>query len=838
MLERFEGKQENFKYLKLTEEQQKKRGILGRLVGVIADTKNSTRNERLYSKELWESVFDNPIMQEKIKNKVVYGQLGHPINDEDLTADGIEKVAVALAEKPKIGSDGKIYGVFDILNTPNGRILKTLCDYGSTLGISSRGDGEVIETENGSEVDPESYNCICWDVVLVPGVKDARLKYMTESLQTKKEERMKKKLNETLNKANEDDRKVMTETLHNLNITIDTENEEQPKVSVSVDDKEPVEISGAEEQPIEGPETEETPVEEPVEEEKLEEASSSFKKAFKNGGQDAADYLDGKAISRIKDPKARDAAIAAKKAGRDDVVKAFTGDRKQNQAERDYEKKAMSAQKSGYTGGEDEINPPTSFTIPLELVFDEPSEYNDEDLSEAINDYISDETGWLVNNYNYEVDGDFVYITNIDYDMSESFKKPVKEPENEESLEDITNKYFQKILDGAVDDIKDLRKQGYTDNDIKKLAKQYAEEEITESLNEKDEAEEKSEEEIKDAMTQICDSSIIGELLKHYIDLNTTIKSNILGNDSISEETKEIIKNVNDEVAKSIEALQNGLVEVNNKPIEDNAEEEVVEPDDVVLDDIDKESSEETPENEPEEVTNSESDEVVESFKETLKENANLIKEVKSLNEKLAVRNSEADKLNEELDLKKKLIESLNNKLKSNSKEVSTLKEQLEVRDIKVKRFKKLYEDAQANSAKTATSLNESLEKGSKDTINRLNEKDTQIKKLSESLNFINSKYEKETTNLNAQVKTLKESYIKARAKVLGVPAERIIKYLPENYSIQDIDTTCEKIEDDNLRLSNLPFGIARGTKVSTGSAINSQETSIADDFVADLLHY
>lgn len=86
------------------------------------------------------------------------------------------------------------------------------------------------------------------------------------------------------------------------------------------------------------------------ENESLQEASSSFKKAFKHGRKDVADYLTGKAISRIRDPKARDAAVAAKKAGRDDVVQAFTGDRKQAQAERAYEKKAISAYKSGLGG--------------------------------------------------------------------------------------------------------------------------------------------------------------------------------------------------------------------------------------------------------------------------------------------------------------------------------------------------------------------------------------------------------------------------------------------------------------------------------------------------------
>lgn len=50
MLEKFSGNK--FTYKKLSLEEQKNRGILGRLVGVIADFKNPTRNGRGYSEEL------------------------------------------------------------------------------------------------------------------------------------------------------------------------------------------------------------------------------------------------------------------------------------------------------------------------------------------------------------------------------------------------------------------------------------------------------------------------------------------------------------------------------------------------------------------------------------------------------------------------------------------------------------------------------------------------------------------------------------------------------------------------------------------------------------------
>ena len=84
-------------------------------------------------------------------------------------------------------------------------------------------------------------------------------------------------------------------------------------------------------------------------EESLEEASSAEKKAFKHGGQDQVDLEQGKAIARIHDPKARDAAVAAVKAGRPEVAQAFIGDRKLSQAEQPLATKMQKMQDAGMT---------------------------------------------------------------------------------------------------------------------------------------------------------------------------------------------------------------------------------------------------------------------------------------------------------------------------------------------------------------------------------------------------------------------------------------------------------------------------------------------------------
>lgn len=228
MLESFNTKSE-MQYQRLTEEEKQKRGILGRLVGIIADFKNSTRNGRKYTEELWDKTFNDPIVKEKLENRCILGELGHPVDRQETD---IEKVAICLAEFPKKGDDGKLHGVFDILDTPNGRILKTLCDYGCNIGVSSRGGGDTYEDYNGTEtVDADTYEFECFDAVILPAVKAARPAYVTESFNNHKKT-LKTALLEALSQSTEDEQKVMKNTLEELNIDYSADEEQ---VSESVD---------------------------------------------------------------------------------------------------------------------------------------------------------------------------------------------------------------------------------------------------------------------------------------------------------------------------------------------------------------------------------------------------------------------------------------------------------------------------------------------------------------------------------------------------------------------------------------------------------------------------
>lgn len=190
--------------------------ILGRLTGPCADTINPTRNGRKYSDELWEKVFKDPLVKEQFTNGGIFGEMNHPADRDEVD---LTQVCVCMPEPPKKNDKGELIASWDILDTPNGRILKTLCDYGYKLGISSRGSGEIETDYDGNEsVDPDSYQLNAWDIVLIPAVKAARLDYVTESVNNKKT--LKQALVESLNNANDSDRKIMEETLDNLHIKL------------------------------------------------------------------------------------------------------------------------------------------------------------------------------------------------------------------------------------------------------------------------------------------------------------------------------------------------------------------------------------------------------------------------------------------------------------------------------------------------------------------------------------------------------------------------------------------------------------------------------------------
>lgn len=160
--------------------------VLATLDGPVMDYINPTRNIRLYEEELCDEIHDSEYVRELEETKNALGEPDHPMKYQNRLDIHYPDVSHAWRNFRKVPEKGCYYATFDILDTPNGRILKTLIDYGVKLGVSSRGSGRTITRNGRVVVDKNTYRFITFDIVCMPGNKIARLPVANESIDSTK----------------------------------------------------------------------------------------------------------------------------------------------------------------------------------------------------------------------------------------------------------------------------------------------------------------------------------------------------------------------------------------------------------------------------------------------------------------------------------------------------------------------------------------------------------------------------------------------------------------------------------------------------------------------------
>lgn len=170
----------------LVDKYKKSSTALGVLHGPCADFIEQTSNGHFYSQKVWEKVISSEYVVEAIKTKTLYGEIDHPEERLELKA---EYAAVCCTGLWIDEQQQCLMGTFDILPTEKGKTLKALCDYGSILGVSSRGVGDLTyDPVKGNVVDEDTYIFVCFDVVVQPAAKKARqqFKSLTEAKESAK----------------------------------------------------------------------------------------------------------------------------------------------------------------------------------------------------------------------------------------------------------------------------------------------------------------------------------------------------------------------------------------------------------------------------------------------------------------------------------------------------------------------------------------------------------------------------------------------------------------------------------------------------------------------------
>ena len=129
-----------------------------------ADIKN--RNGRVYPMEVLEKEV-NRYNKKFINEKRAYGELGHP---EGPTVN-LERVSHMVTE---LYPDGKNFiGEAKIMETPMGKIVKSLMNEGGKLGVSSRGMGSLDQKNGANYVRDDFYLATAADIVADPSAPNA-----------------------------------------------------------------------------------------------------------------------------------------------------------------------------------------------------------------------------------------------------------------------------------------------------------------------------------------------------------------------------------------------------------------------------------------------------------------------------------------------------------------------------------------------------------------------------------------------------------------------------------------------------------------------------------------
>ena len=141
--------------------------------GVFMQAEKQNRNGRVYPRDVLGKEAERYNRDYVQKNRA-FGELGHP----DSPTINLDRVSHMIT---KLYPDGNNFiGKAKILDTPNGKIVKSLLDGGATLGVSTRGVGS-LKPQNGYQVVQNDFHlATAADIVADPSAPDAFVRGIME----------------------------------------------------------------------------------------------------------------------------------------------------------------------------------------------------------------------------------------------------------------------------------------------------------------------------------------------------------------------------------------------------------------------------------------------------------------------------------------------------------------------------------------------------------------------------------------------------------------------------------------------------------------------------------
>jgi len=167
LIEKYTHNQANVKS-RIVENESGEKNMFMEGIFVQGNVKNA--NQRMYPVSEISKAVES--VQKRIKEGFpVLGECDHP---PELTVN-VDRVSHIIENMWMDGADG--FGKLKIVPTPMGNIIRTLIESGATLGVSSRGSGQVDHAGKVS-----NYEIITVDIVAQPSAPDAYPKAIYEGL--------------------------------------------------------------------------------------------------------------------------------------------------------------------------------------------------------------------------------------------------------------------------------------------------------------------------------------------------------------------------------------------------------------------------------------------------------------------------------------------------------------------------------------------------------------------------------------------------------------------------------------------------------------------------------
>lgn len=142
--------------------------VTTKFVAEIQEAEAPNRNGRIYSKEALDSAIRHYSIQEKLKNKALVCEAGHPLSDDPRRQMYIDQTNISHIITDIWWESNKLMAKIETANTRVGRDMQGLIRQGSKVAFSMRGMSDNVKKDGQYTRVGSPLMITCWDWVILP----------------------------------------------------------------------------------------------------------------------------------------------------------------------------------------------------------------------------------------------------------------------------------------------------------------------------------------------------------------------------------------------------------------------------------------------------------------------------------------------------------------------------------------------------------------------------------------------------------------------------------------------------------------------------------------------